>query len=57
MKAARRKLNETIDRMLEAGHSVALIAKETGASERTVFRMKAARQRVASDAALPGLGG
>ena len=57
MRAARRKLNETIDRMLQAGHSVALISKETGASERTIFRMKAARhkQEVESDPLLAEL--
>ena len=57
MRAARRKLNETIDLMLEAGHSVALISKETGASERTIFRMKAARhkQEVESDPLLAEL--
>ena len=57
MKAARRKLNEIIDQMLGAGHSVALISKETGASERTIFRMKAARhkQEVESDPLLAEL--
>ena len=45
MKASRRRLNEEVLGMLEGGHSVKAIVKQTGMAERTVYRKRAAYLR------------
>ena len=45
-KAARIKRDAEIDRMLEEGWSVAIVAKTVGLTERTIYSRKAALHRV-----------
>ena len=55
MKAAKRRQNEDVERMLEAGEKVARIATVTGLSERAIHYRKAARLRGRSTAMADGL--
>ena len=52
MAGVRKKQQARIAEMLEAGHSVATIAEATGATERTVYRHKSARRKLAGDTAV-----
>ena len=60
MKAIKKQRDADIARMLADGHAVPVIAKETGATERTIYRRKAAMRKDAGDAAVmevqPGIG-
>ena len=56
MKASRRRLNEEVQRMLEAGHSVKAIVEATGVGQRTVYRRRQEHRKQRVEEVTAGLG-